>query len=79
VAPLAVGVVVSVGVARPQLYRKRHLVPFGETIPLEPVVGWFIRKVLAIPIENAGAEEIAFAESALDPLPINGWQSYRVT
>jgi apolipoprotein N-acyltransferase len=44
--------VVSVGVARPQLYRKRHLVPFGETIPLEPVVGWFIRKVLSIPIAN---------------------------
>ena len=44
--------VVSVGAARPQLYRKRHLVPFGETIPLEPVVGWFIRKVLSIPIAN---------------------------
>jgi apolipoprotein N-acyltransferase len=44
--------VVSVGVARPQLYRKRHLVPFGETIPLEPVVGWFIRKVLSIPIAS---------------------------
>jgi apolipoprotein N-acyltransferase len=42
--------VVTVGTARPQLYRKRHLVPFGETIPLEPVVGWFIRKILAIPI-----------------------------
>jgi apolipoprotein N-acyltransferase len=42
--------VVSVGTARPQLYRKRHLVPFGESIPLEPVVGWFIRKILAIPI-----------------------------
>jgi hypothetical protein len=27
----------------------------------------------------AGAEEIALTESALDPLPINGWQSYRVT
>ena len=44
--------VVSIGVARPQLYRKRHLVPFGETIPLEPVVGWFIRKVLSIPIAS---------------------------
>ena len=42
--------VVSVGTAPPQLYRKRHLVPFGETIPLEPVVGWFIRRILAIPI-----------------------------
>jgi apolipoprotein N-acyltransferase len=43
---------VSVGTAAPQLYRKRHLVPFGETIPLEPVVGWFIRKVLAIPLAS---------------------------
>jgi len=44
--------VVSIGAARPQLYRKRHLVPFGETIPLEPVVGWFIRKILSIPIAS---------------------------
>ncbi len=44
--------VVSVGTAPPQLYRKRHLVPFGETIPLEPVVGWFIRRVLAIPLAS---------------------------
>jgi apolipoprotein N-acyltransferase len=44
--------VISIGVARPQLYRKRHLVPFGETIPMEPVVGWFIRKVLSIPIAS---------------------------
>jgi apolipoprotein N-acyltransferase len=44
--------VVSVGAARPQLYRKRHLVPFGETIPLEPVVGWFIRRVLSIPLAS---------------------------
>jgi apolipoprotein N-acyltransferase len=51
-APRFYNSVISVGVARPQLYRKRHLVPFGETIPLEPVVGWFIRKVLAIPIAS---------------------------
>ncbi len=44
--------VVTVGTARPQLYRKRHLVPFGETIPLDPVIGWFIRKILAIPISS---------------------------
>ena len=44
--------VVSIGGARPQLYRKRHLVPFGETIPLEPLVGWFIRRILSIPISS---------------------------
>jgi apolipoprotein N-acyltransferase len=49
--------VVSLGTADPQLYRKRHLVPFGETIPLEPVLGFVIRKMLAIPIANQSAGE----------------------
>ena len=42
--------VVSLGAAPPQLYRKHHLVPFGETIPLKPLVGWFINSILAIPL-----------------------------
>jgi apolipoprotein N-acyltransferase len=49
--------VVSMGAAQPQLYRKRHLVPFGETIPLEPVVGWFIRRVLSIPLASQASGE----------------------
>ncbi|HZI85064.1 MAG TPA: apolipoprotein N-acyltransferase [Casimicrobiaceae bacterium] len=47
--------VVSIGSATPQVYRKRHLVPFGETIPLKPLVGWFIRSVLHIPLEDQTA------------------------
>jgi apolipoprotein N-acyltransferase len=34
------------------LYRKRHLVPFGETIPGKALFGWFIRNVLAIPLAD---------------------------
>jgi apolipoprotein N-acyltransferase len=44
--------VVALGVGGAQLYRKRHLVPFGETIPLEPLVGWFINGVLSIPLSS---------------------------
>ncbi|TMH11118.1 MAG: apolipoprotein N-acyltransferase, partial [Betaproteobacteria bacterium] len=44
--------VVTIGTATPQVYRKHHLVPFGETIPLKPVFGWFIRNVLAIPLAD---------------------------
>src|SRR5438552_4328446 len=44
--------VVSIGTAPTQVYRKRHLVPLGETIPAKPVVGWFIRRVLHIPLAD---------------------------
>jgi apolipoprotein N-acyltransferase len=44
--------VVSVGTTTTQRYSKRHLVPFGETIPAKPLFGWFIRRVLSIPLAD---------------------------
>jgi apolipoprotein N-acyltransferase len=44
--------VVSLGAAPLQIYRKHHLVPFGETIPGKAVFGWIIRNVLAIPLAD---------------------------
>ena len=43
--------VVSFGTAATQTYRKSHLVPFGEFIPLRPVLGWIV-SVLAIPLQD---------------------------
>jgi apolipoprotein N-acyltransferase len=43
--------VISLGSAPVQSYRKTHLVPFGEFIPLRPVLGWVV-SVLAIPLQD---------------------------
>ncbi|MCW5604834.1 MAG: apolipoprotein N-acyltransferase [Burkholderiales bacterium] len=43
--------VISLGRAPVQRYRKSHLVPFGEFIPLRPVLGWIV-SVLAIPLQD---------------------------
>jgi apolipoprotein N-acyltransferase len=43
--------VVSYGTASTQRYRKSHLVPFGEFIPLRPVLAWIVN-VLAIPLQD---------------------------
>jgi len=47
--------VISLGATPPQLYRKHHLVPFGEMIPLKSVFGWFINRVLDIPLADQAA------------------------
>jgi apolipoprotein N-acyltransferase len=44
--------VVTVGASRSQIYRKHHLVPFGETIPAKPVLGFFINDILHIPLAD---------------------------
>lgn len=44
--------VVSLGSSATQSYRKNHLVPFGEFIPLRPVLGWLINDLLQIPMSD---------------------------
>jgi apolipoprotein N-acyltransferase len=53
----------SFGVSPDQSYRKHHLVPFGEFIPLKPVFGWVIN-VLKIPLSD-------FSRGGLDQQPMN--------
>ncbi|MBK9606902.1 MAG: apolipoprotein N-acyltransferase [Betaproteobacteria bacterium] len=43
--------VVSIGGSPPQAYRKQHLVPFGEYLPLRPVFGWVL-DVLHMPMAD---------------------------
>ena len=42
----------SIGTAPTQVYRKSHLVPFGEFIPLKNIFGWIYRDWLNIPLSD---------------------------
>jgi apolipoprotein N-acyltransferase len=50
--------VFSLGVSPSQSYRKQHLVPFGEFIPLRPALGWLINDVLHIPMGDLARGDI---------------------
>lgn len=52
----------SMGVSPEQRYRKHHLVPFGEYIPLKPVFGWIIQ-VLNMPLSD-------FSRGSLEQQPL---------
>jgi apolipoprotein N-acyltransferase len=54
--------VVSAGTAERQTYRKSHLVPFGEFIPLRPILGELVSR-LAIPLQD-------FARGSIDQQPL---------
>lgn len=53
--------VVSIG-SQPSVYRKQHLVPFGEYPPLDPLFRWLMRS-LQIPMSD-------FSAGSADQLPI---------
>ncbi|MDO8291735.1 MAG: apolipoprotein N-acyltransferase [Gallionella sp.] len=59
--------VFTLGAADEQHYRKQHLVPFGEFIPLRPLLGWFINGVLNIPMGD-----LARGDARQAPLEIAG-------
>jgi apolipoprotein N-acyltransferase len=53
---------VSLGISPTQKYRKSHLVPFGEFIPLRPLLAWIVN-VLVIPLQD-------FSRGAIDQQPL---------
>jgi apolipoprotein N-acyltransferase len=62
--------VVSFGASPPQVYRKNHLVPFSEFIPLKPLIYWVYEGLLNMPLAD-------FSRGGADqkPLAVAGQQA----
>jgi apolipoprotein N-acyltransferase len=54
----------SAGTAPTQTYRKSHLVPFGEFIPLKSAIGWIYRDWLNMPLSD-------LSRGSTQPKPMN--------
>lgn len=57
----------SFGASSSQVYRKSHLVPFGEFIPFKPLIGWVYRNLLHIPLAD-----LTPGESVQPPMALAG-------
>ncbi len=59
--------VLSYGTSQTAVYRKSHLVPFGEFIPLKTIFGWIYRDWLNMPLSDLSRGSIA-----QQPMPVAG-------
>jgi len=61
--------VLSLGTAPSEIYRKSHLVPFGEFIPLKSALGWVYRDLLDMPLSD-----LSRGDTHQHPMSIAGQQ-----
>jgi apolipoprotein N-acyltransferase len=56
----------NIGSATPEHYRKSHLVPFGEFIPLKVAFGWIYRDLLDMPLSDLSRGSIQQQAMTID-------------